>query len=246
MITIRCCAASRKGGIELLAFDLRGHGGSEGRFEPASSMQDCRELCMLFHDPTDGNAVVAHSAGSLATAAMSAETDALVLLAPYVAADLLSAPLRRLVNYLHPHQDSRIVTKLDDAFELFRPQWSSLRERWPALPPPPHVHGFLRSAGALGDLDLRGAHIEQPYLFLFPDKDDSLGTRKPERYAAYRAAVAGLGLRGEDASELAAGLNHCFNRDGLVPFMKEESGKDREAILERIVCFLEKHASRRG
>lgn len=209
-------------------FNLRGHGGSEGTLDPDASASDIREVAQFVsrEHPQMRKAFLGHSLATLTLAtAQDTRPDAIVLYQPYVSTALLPGALRAGISLLGRMRGRKLLDDLAGKLPLRK---AGLNMRRP-----------LENTAALAGFSLT-ARADVPVLYFLADRDRVLGTQDPKRYSAYKATLDRISTVTEDASDLVKGLNHCFNYHGFTPFLKKESGKDSQAIIDRTIAFIDR------
>ena len=209
--------------FDVVTFNHRGHGASEGRF---CSLRIADDLDYLV---SDGAFVLSHSAGSIGALDVKSDVKAVFVINPYLFPEILSKKQRFLL-YLAKGLTCAFVQKPVQALLSVK----NFNEKLGF-----HNKRFIDDYAALLDVP-DFFSFERKVGFFVSDNDKVIGTLNNEKH--YNKVKERLLLMYEDAedySHLVKGLNHCLNKKegDSVPFLKTEPGKNSDKIIETIVNF---------
>ena len=209
----------------LIAVNPRGHAGSGGILHPTRSIDDLEEIFNKHGE--ERAAFLGHSISSFAIeAARRTDPKAIILINPYINTSYLTSALKTGVHVSHAMKKTGISWLLDGPLSLLPLHKVGLHMKYP-----------IANTATLKDIDLKKFQpIDTPLLYFVADQDRTLGTKK--RSKEYQEFIGTMSTDSQDASDLVTGLNHCLNYEGLVPFFKEEQGKDRDRVFEKVESFL--------
>lgn len=210
----------------VLAYNLRGHGTSDGRFDPPALTGDLEDIVDLLSQPV---VLLGHSIGAgIAAAAAKTRADArgAYLLSPYFDSEFLAGRPRKYVAL------ARILTYTGIPFltdPLVRLCNKGFHNRAP-------IRDFGRLLKAV-----RPESVAKPVAWIVSDRDEMLGTLDNDmHYRRIQNVLRELYPDyGRDRSALAKGLNHCLNvtTGSMSPFLHEPSTQVRDRIVTDIIEF---------
>lgn len=214
----------------IIAANPRGHGGSKGILHPKKAVDDLEDLFQKHGE--EKTAFIGHSLAAFSLqAAQRCNPKAVVLFNPYVNVHYLPLSMRIGVETASLLKRTGLSYLVDLPLSKLPLEKAGLHMDYP-----------LANTAALHQIDItRIARVKQPLLYFIADNDHVLGTHGKDRMKTYRFAIATASKNSENASPLVKGLNHCLNYKGYAPFLKDEPGKDKQRILDRIERFLEKN-----
>lgn len=211
-----------------VAFNQRGHGGSPGTLNYEGCVGDTIDAYSMFHGTN--NYLLGHSLGALTLGAANAipselpQPNGIILMEPVVHTSLLPVHLRLGVASAAMLSSMGVRLDLTSGLQKYA-QTAGL-----------HMNELFGNTAALKDMQLEETSI--PLLYFLADNDRVLGCHTERGMARYKQAIDRIGPEVADGSAYVQGLNHCWNTEGYVPFFKEEKGKNREPIVERLVEFM--------
>jgi pimeloyl-ACP methyl ester carboxylesterase len=214
----------------IVAFNLRGHGGSQGIFDRDKCVEDVvgqnKEYCV---GPTG---LLGHSAGSFSLmAAEKCNYRSMAFFTPYLCPSFLPKGLRALVKFLDISRATSIINKFEDGLKEVECRYPWLHRKYL------NVENLARNSIALNDMDLRSFKVHLPLLYFLSDKDGTLGTDDPTKHLKYKEVLQSIADKVIDCSEFVCGLNHNLNFNDSDTFLKEEPGKNKERILRCLDDF---------
>ncbi len=210
----------------VLTYNLRGHGKSEGKFDPPILVEDLENIVKQQVTPV---VLLGQSIGagiSAAAAKTQGNVCGVYMINPYLDPEFLSDTQLKYVSLAQKSTYTGLPTLIDPILHhLFK----GFHNRRP-----------IRDFGSLKKVKLSESIDDIPISWIISDKDEVLGTiDNQEHYSKIRQILSLHYPNSTDRSELAQGLNHCLNttKGDYAPFMKKEKGKDSERIVTDIIEF---------
>ncbi len=215
----------------VIAYNLRGHGTSEGAFDPPKLIEDLEDI---IQEQTGPVCLLGQSVGAGISAKASARCQnvkAVYMLTPYLGIEFLGRKQRAGIRTLRALTFIPGPLQVADAVLYFSgiSQPAGFNNRQP-----------LQDLGRLVKIKSAECKTNKPVAWLVSSCDEVTGTlNNPAHYEFVRKKLKEMYPDGEDHSEFAQGLNHCLNltKGDMRPFLKPENGKNGEQILTRIVDF---------
>lgn len=208
----------------VITYNYRGHSSNKQRFNDKAVLSDIEQV--LDTIPREGN-ILAHSYGAnLAARLASDKADRIYCIAPLFNPKMFAGKFRFGINAAKLAGYVPGILKVSDLFL----DKTGLSGRL----------GFNNSAPlqSLRELaKISEKKCSKKMAFALSDNDSLFGTQNPGRYMLLLDKILESYPQAKDRSELVRGLNHCLNLQGLVPFLKQEPGKDSNKIIEDIIDF---------
>lgn len=210
----------------VIAYNLRGHGTSQGTFAPHVLAEDLKKVI----DALAPVNLLGHSLGAGIAAIASKENcrvRGVFMLAPYLGVDVVSASKRAMLYA------ARVFAAIPTVEDLVLHYGAMYGLKF-------HNHHPMRDLGRLTNMKSEQCRTLNRVAFIIPDHDEVLGTYDYEQSLYVNERLIDICPRSEDHSILGTGLNHCFNlkRGDYRPFLKREN-KPRDQILQSITNFYE-------
>lgn len=209
----------------VVTYDLRGHGRSQGVFDPPKLVEDLEDIAKMLAKPV---CAIGQSVGA-SIAASAANTQECIkgvyLITPYLCTDSLSIGPRCGVYLARALTYTGIPYVLDALLRRNK----AFKNRTP-----------IQDTGRLVKAKAPRCAQEKPTSWIVADHDAVLGTlNNPRHFDAVCGRLRELYPHGHDRSALAHGLNHCLNitPGDYAPFLKDEPGKNRDAIIADMLDF---------
>jgi pimeloyl-ACP methyl ester carboxylesterase len=206
--------------ITVIAYNVRGHGKSEGRMTQQALVEDLEALIGIQEQPLS---LVGHSLGANISAHAHGPVKSQLFLAPFISKHSLSGMNRLGYGLMRALHLLGTLAPLDRYATKKGPE-AGFNNREP-------VHDFV-------ELSTFNAHRlpQRRTGWVIPDKDEMLGTwTSSAHYEALKNQLQKAYPDGFNMSFLAKGLNHCFNLKpfDFTPFFKTE---DKHTPLARTIA----------
>lgn len=205
----------------VIAYNVRGHGKSEGRMSQKALVEDLEALIAIQEQPLS---LAGHSLGASISAKAHGPVKSQVFLAPFINRYSLSGMNRLGYGLMNVLNNLSMLAPLDRYAAAKGPE-AGFNNREP-------VHDFV-------ELSTFTSHKlpQRKTGWTIPDKDEMLGTwMNSAHYEALKQQMQKAYPKGYNMSFLVKGLNHCMNLKpfDFVPFFKTES--DKHSTLARTVA----------
>ncbi len=224
--------------FRICTYDQRGHASSPGKFDVRACADDLEQIIANGSRPAG---IIGHSISCKIAVDVAKRYEkngnpiqGVYMIEPFLGVDFLNWPQQAVVYAIRGL--SPALHFVDDAFNEFK----RLRE----------LNGFnnrdfLASYGSMARLDSSEcAGLKAPIGYMLADNDSTLGTNSKKHFnkCIKRLNELFFGDRiefpwYESDSYAAKELNHCLNRTGFRPFLRNEKGKNKDVIIFAIQSF---------
>ncbi len=207
--------------FDVITFNQRGHGKSEGRFDPMKMGDDLDEITY------DGSFILGLSAGAVGALTMETDVASIFLINPYLGPDFLSKKQRFCLYAAKCLSYTGIQKIIQYLFSI-----KDLNKKSGF-----HNKRFIDDYAKLTKVP--EFYLNKKVGFCVADKDEVLGTLNNEEHYNNIINKFSIFYDATDYSHIAKGLNHCLNKKkkDFAPFLKDETGKDSNKIIETIIEF---------
>ncbi len=234
--------------FKVCTYDQRGHGSSPGKFDVSSAADDLENI--ISKDNTRPVGIIGHSVGAKIAVDVAKRFEksnqplqGVYFIQPVLGADFLGVLQRAVVHLLYGLTPAvRFVDDILNEFKRLR-KFNGVNNR-----------DFIAGYGSVARMDsAECAGMDTSVGYMLANGDVTLGLNSKRHYFRCVAGLsrlfpsqAGVFQSFDSDSPYVRGLNHCLNRKGFRPFLKNEKYKGRDAIVfavESFFCeaFSEKH-----
>jgi len=219
----------------VIAYDQRGHGRSDGRFNVQHAVDDLSAII----DREGVDSVMGHSLGAYISVQAAKRKEAqndplhrLYLIAPFIGVDMLGLRPRfgiHLTRAFTPFLDA-LEKGLGSLLDGFRRRMEYYNEEI--------IHGYAELGKCLS---YRCAGLRATKLgYALPRRDEVMGTDYAPHDAYFRQRLEDLFPQAHDFSDYVMDLNHCLNaqpRD-YSPLLSRIRKRNRKRLVQAIAKFL--------